>query len=76
MKNTETANNTIDSKTKDRIKAYIEENNLSMPKIAEAANMTYIQLWSLLNRWKTINLGDYVALCRAFKEPLEKFIKD
>lgn len=69
-----TANNTTDRTALDKIKAYIEDNDLSIPKIAKEAGMTYIQLYCLLNRTQTINLGDYVAICRAFNEPLEKFI--
>lgn len=58
----------------ERIKLYIETNNLSLKKIAEAAGIGYYSLWSMLNRNQTIKLDDYVALCRALKEPLDKFI--
>ena len=58
----------------EKIKTYIETNDLSLKKIAEAAGIGYYSLWSMLNRNQTIKLDDYVALCRAFKEPLDKFI--
>lgn len=59
-----------------RINDYIKANNLSLPKIAEAAGMDYFKLWALLNRKHQIKLTDYVALCRAFREPLETFIPE
>lgn len=58
----------------ENLKTYIEENELSLSKIAKATGITYNNLWAILNRRKSIRLNDYVALCRAFKEPLEKFI--
>lgn len=59
-----------------RIKDYIATNNLSLPKIAKEAGLDYFKLWALLNRSQTIKLTDYVALCRAFREPLETFIPE
>ena len=58
----------------ENIKNYIEENELSLSKIAKASGITYNNLWAIMNRRNSIRLDDYVALCRAFKEPLEKFI--
>ena len=59
-----------------RINSYIEANDLSIPKIAKEAGMDYFKLWSILNRNHPIKLTDYVAICRAFHEPLETFIKE
>lgn len=56
------------------IKNYIEANDLSEKKIAKEAGLDYNHLWKILNKNKTIRLDDYVALCRAFRESLEKFI--
>ena len=64
-----TSNGTIE-----KINTYIEANGLSIPKIAKAAGMKPIKLWSILNRNSRISLDDYVAICRACREPLEKFI--
>lgn len=58
----------------DRINAYIEENNLSHKKIAEAAGMTYNQLYLLRNKNQIIKLREYVRLCQVFNEPFEKFL--
>lgn len=58
-----------------RINDYIKTNNLSLPKIAKESGIDYYKLWSILNRNRDIKLTDYVALCRAFKEPLETFIR-
>lgn len=60
--------------TNENIKNYIEENGLSLSKISKASGITYNSLWGILHRRQSIRLDDYVALCRAFKEPLEKFI--
>ncbi len=56
------------------IKLYIDYNNLSLTKIAREAGMTYIRLWSIMNRNQGLKLTDYISLCRAFQEPLERFI--
>ena len=58
----------------DKINEYIEVNGLSVKKIAKEAGLDYNHLWKVLNRNKTIKLEDYVALCRAFREPMDKFI--
>lgn len=57
-----------------RINLYISANNLSIEKIAKESGMTYIQLWSLLKRNKSIKLSDYISLCNAFNEPIDMFI--
>ena len=57
-----------------RINSYIKENKLSHRKIAEAAGMTYSQLYQLRHNNQIIKLREYVALCRAFNEPLERFL--
>lgn len=64
----------ISNGTIDRINNYIEANGLSVPKIAKEAGMDYVRLWAILNRNNKISLDDYVRICRACKEPLEKFI--
>lgn len=65
---------TINDSIIDKINEYIEVNGLSVKKIAKEAGLDYNHLWKILNRNKTIKLEDYVALCRAFREPMEKFI--
>ena len=62
------------NETIQKINNYIEANGLSVPKIAQAAGMKPVKLWSILNRNNKISLDDYVAICRACREPLEKFI--
>jgi len=66
--------NLFDNEVLKRINLYISSNNLSVEKIAKEAGMTYIQLWSLLKRNKSIKLSDYVALCNAFREPFDLFL--
>ena len=65
---------TINDRIIDEINDYIRVNNISVKKTAKAAGIDYNHLWKVLNRNKTIRLDDYVALCRAFREPLERFI--
>lgn len=57
-----------------RIVNYIDENNLSLPKIAEVSGINYSNLWKILNVRKSISVSVYIALCKAFKEPLTKFL--
>lgn len=71
MKTEDTA---LETAVIENIKDYIRVNNLSMRKIAAESEMTYYRLWSILTRNKGIKLNDYVALCRAFREPLDLFI--
>ena len=68
--------NAFDIKVIKRINDYIAGNGLSVSKIAKEVGMDYKTLWSLLNRNGSIKLSDYVDLCRAFKEPFEKFLID
>lgn len=65
---------TINDSIIDKINEYIEVNGLSVRKIAKEAGLDYNHLWKILKQNKTIKLDDYVAICRACKEPLEKFI--
>ena len=58
----------------ERINAYIEENNLSHTKVAEAAGMTYMQLYQLRHKNQCIKLREYIRLCEVFNEPFERFI--
>lgn len=69
-----TSINLFDAEVLKRIRLYISMNDLDMKKTASEAGMTYIQLWSTLNRNKSIKLCDYVSLCRAFHEPLDTFL--
>lgn len=69
-----TKDHSFDEGVIDRINAYIEENELSHKKIAEAAGLTYNQLYQLRHKNQCIKLREYVSLCEAFREPLEKFI--
>ena len=64
----------ISNGTISNINAYIEANGLSVPKIAKEAGIDYVKLWAILNRNNKISLDDYIRICRACKEPLEKFI--
>ena len=57
-----------------RIRQYIERNNLSLPKIAATSGMPYQRLYHLLYNSQLIKLREYVALCKTFNEPLERFI--
>lgn len=64
----------FDRKVLANINRYIEANNLSVQKIAQEAGIEYHRLWSILFRSGSIKLSDYVALCKAFREPLEFFL--
>lgn len=66
--------NDFDNEVLKRINQYIYDNGLSLSKIAKESGMDYVALWSLLNRNRSIKLKDYVSLCKAFKEPFDKFI--
>lgn len=66
----------FDNEVLQNIKEYIARNNLSMKKIAEETGLTYIQLWTLLNRNQSMKLNDYIALCRTFQEPIDTFIPE
>ena len=69
-----TREHSFDEAVIDRINSYIVENGLSHRKIAEAAGMTYSQLYQLRHKNQTIKLREYVALCKAFDEPLQRFL--
>lgn len=64
----------FDEKVIDKINDYIEKNNISHKKIAAEAGMTYSQLYQLRHKNQVIKLREYVSLCKAFNEPLEKFL--
>lgn len=64
----------FDEAVVDRINSYIEENDLSHKKVAEATGMTYQQLYQLRHKNQCIKLREYIKLCEAFNEPFEKFI--
>ena len=56
------------------IKQYVFDNNISIMKLSEASKIPYHRLWLILNRNAKVSVGDYVAICLAFNEPLEFFI--
>lgn len=57
------------------IREYIIDNDISIPKLAKAADIPYMRLWRILyNRQYSIRLCDYIALCKALHEPLDFFI--
>lgn len=66
----------IDQEVIKKIKQYIITNNISLTKLANEAKITYHNLWVILNQSHSIKLGDYIAICRAVKEPLDFFIPD
>ena len=57
-----------------KINHYITVNDISITKLAAATGISYHRLWSILNQSGTIKLCDYVAICKAFKEPFELFL--
>lgn len=57
-----------------KINHYITVNDISIKKLAVASNISYHRLWSILNQSSTIKLSDYVAVCKAFKEPFDMFL--
>lgn len=58
----------------DKINSYIYFHDLSLPKIANEAGLSYQNLYQLLHKNQTIKLREYVALCTAFEEPLDYFL--
>jgi transcriptional regulator with XRE-family HTH domain len=64
----------MDQKIIKNIYRYIYKNDISISRLANEAGMSYHRLWAILNQSYTIKVGDYVALCRALKEPLDFFI--
>lgn len=57
-----------------KINNYILEYNISIKKLANAANIPYHRLWTILNQSYSIKLSDYVGICKAFNEPVTKFL--
>lgn len=64
----------FDEAVMDRINDYIDQNGLSHSKIAKKAGMTYQKLYQLRHHRMVLKLREYVKLCEAFNEPLDKFI--
>lgn len=65
---------TVDKKVLDNIKQYIIDNDISIQKLAKESNIPYHRLWTIVNQNHKITIGDYVAICRACFEPLDRFI--
>ena len=66
--------NDFDKSVIKKINDYIEWHHLSHSKIAKAAGMSYGRLYTLRHTAQRIKLEDYVNLCKAFNEPLDKFL--
>ena len=64
----------FDKKVIANINEYITANNLSIKKIADETGISYHRLWSTLSQSSSIKLSDYVAICRAFREPFDIFL--
>lgn len=64
---------TFDRDVIKNINEYIRKNDLSVKKISNESGITYHRLWSILTQSYSIKLSDYVAICKAFNEPLEYF---
>lgn len=58
----------------ENIKDYIEDNDISINKLSKVSRIPYHRLWLILNKNYTIKLGDYIAICKAFREPFDFFI--
>lgn len=56
------------------INQYIITNDISIKKLADVSKIPYHRLWVILNKNYTVSVGDYVAICRAFEEPIDFFI--
>lgn len=69
-----TKQHSFDKEVVRRLRAYIEENNLSLSKIASASGMPYQRLYHLLYNSQLIKLREYVVLCQTFKESLDFFL--
>lgn len=72
----EIKDNSFDVVVIDNIRKYISDNDLSLGKIAEASGIRYISLWQIFNRNSRISLSQYVSLCHAFDEPLDRFLPE
>lgn len=69
-----TKQHSFDRAVINRMRSYIEGNNLSLSKIAKASGIPYQRLYHLLYNSQLIKLREYVALCQTFKEPLDFFV--
>ena len=56
------------------IKQYIFDNNISVKKLSQESKIPYHRLWTIINQNRKISIGDYIAICREFFEPLDYFI--
>lgn len=63
-----------DKKVIEKIRRYILDNDISLKKLAKEADIPYHRLWCILNQSYTIKLEDYVAICKAVKEPFDLFL--
>ena len=57
-----------------KIRKYINRNDISLKKLASASGISYHRLWSILNQSETIKVSDYIAICSAVQEPFDYFI--
>ena len=64
----------IDKEVIENIKRYIESNDISINKLSKEAGIPYHRIWLILNKNYAVKLGDYVAICKAFREPLDFFL--
>lgn len=66
----------VDGKVILKIREYIISNDISLKLLASASGISYHRLWAIINQNLTINLGDYLAICKAFKEPFDYFLDE
>ena len=64
----------VDKKVLDNIKRYILDNDISIPKLATESKIPYHRLWTIINQSSKITVGNYVAICKAVREPFDYFI--
>lgn len=64
----------IDKKVIKEIKRYIESNDISINKLSKESGIPYHRLWTIINYNQAITLGDYLLICKAFKEPFDFFL--
>ena len=65
---------TVDKKVLASIKNYIFDNDISIKKLSKESEIPYHRLWTIINQNRKITIGDYVAICKAVREPLDFFI--
>lgn len=65
---------TFDQTVNKNINDYIIEHNYSLSKLAKASGINYPRLFNILKKNNSIKVGDYVAICKAVKEPFEFFL--